>query len=96
MKPVSTARVILRKCFNAYDKTREKLVIPMHAPAPNTSITFISNVFTASMIKKYFPSNTNIKLPDIPGRIMAQIAIAPHKKINNKLEGVSAGVATVM
>jgi hypothetical protein len=48
------------------------------------------------MIKKYFPSNTNIKLPDIPGRIMAQIAIAPHKKINNKLEGVSAGVATVM
>jgi len=32
-----------------------------------------------------------MKLPDIPGRIMAQMAIAPQRKIKNRLEGVSAG-----
>ena len=96
IKPVSTAKVIFLKCFSAYESTREKVVIPIQAPAPNITMIFISSVFTASIIKKYFPSSTNIKLPDIPGRIIAQIAIAPHKKINNKFDGVSAGVATVI
>lgn len=32
MKPVNTANVILRKCFNAYERIREKEVIPIKAP----------------------------------------------------------------
>ena len=96
MKPVNTANVILRKCFNAYERTREKEVIPIKAPTKNTNKTVISSVLTASIIKKYLPNSTKIKLPDIPGNIIAQMAIAPQRNIKNKLEGVSAGVATVI
>ena len=96
IKPVSTASVMLRKCTSAYDKIREKEVIPIQAPAPNTAITTTSSVFTASIMKKYLPNSTRMKLPEIPGRIMAQMAMAPHRKMKSRLEGVSAGVATVI
>ena len=36
---------------------------------------------TASIIYSYIPSNTSMKLPEIPGRIIAQIAIAQQIKI---------------
>jgi hypothetical protein len=49
MKPERTDKVILRKFFKAYDKTREKLVIPKAAPKAKTPKTTRSNVFTASM-----------------------------------------------
>ena len=32
----------------------------------------------------------------MPGKIMAQIAMAPHKNMKRKCDGVSAGVATVI
>ena len=32
----------------------------------------------------------------MPGNIMAQIAMAPHREIKSRLEGVSDGVATVI
>ena len=37
-----------------------------------------------------------MKLPDIPGKIMAQMAIAPQRKIKSRLVDVSAGVAIVI
>ncbi len=48
------------------------------------------------MMKKYFPSNTKMKLPEMPGRIIAQMAMAPQRKINGRPEEVLAGVATVI
>ena len=42
------------------------------------------------------PNKTNMKLPEMPGRIIAQMAMTPHKKINAKLVGVLAGVAIVI
>ena len=37
-----------------------------------------------------------MKLPEMPGKIMAQMAMAPQRKMNHSAEGVSAGVMTVM
>ncbi len=34
--------------------------------------------------------------PDIPGKIMAQIAIAPERRINHQSSGVLVGVSTVI
>ena len=48
------------------------------------------------MIKKYFPSKTKIKLPDMPGRIIAQMAMAPQRKMNHRSFEVSAGVVMVI
>lgn len=59
-------------------------------------MTFIFKVFTASIIKKYFPKRTKMKLPEIPGSIIAQIAIAPQIKMNHHSAEVSAGVAMVI
>ena len=35
-----------------------------------------------------------MKLPEMPGRIMAQMATAPERKMNHRRSGVSAGVLT--
>ena len=43
----------------------------------------------------YFPNIRRMKAPDIPGRIMAQIAIIPEIKINHKADGVSVGLVSV-
>ena len=37
-----------------------------------------------------------MKAPEMPGRIIAQMAIAPESRINHHVSGVSAGVATVI
>ena len=44
----------------------------------------------------YLPNSNKMKAPDIPGKIIAQIANIPHKKMNHRSVGVWAGVATVM
>ena len=40
----------------------------------------ISLLFTAFKTGLYAPKRTKIKEPEIPGKIMAQIAVAPAKK----------------
>ena len=37
-----------------------------------------------------------MKAPDIPGKIMAQMAIAPERRINHQSSGVLVGVSTVI
>lgn len=39
----------------------------------------------------YSPSSTNMKLPDIHGSIIAQIAIAQHIKVRNRLDVIDSG-----
>lgn len=60
----------------------------MAAPQAKTMIIVISNDFTAFMINSYLPNNNRIKLPEIPGNIIAHIAIAPHKNMNDRFSGV--------
>ena len=43
------------------------------------------------IIYSYLPSINSMKLPEIPGRIIAQIAIAPLRNINQSESGVVVG-----
>src|SRR5690606_26895931 len=63
----------------------EEAKMPTTQPRINTAnvnISFCSNAFR---IYSYFPITNNRKLPDIPGKIMAQIAITPEPKIIHRL-----------
>ena len=71
-------------------------MIPATAPTKNVIKTGMLNSLTAVMINSYFPNNNRIKAPDIPGRIMAQMAIAPERMINHHVSGVLVGVSTVI
>ena len=51
---------------------------------------------TAPSINLYIPSRTRIKLPEIPGKIMAQMAIIPETKTNQYAVFASAGLITVI
>ena len=48
--------------------------------------------FTANIIVSYIHSNTSMKLPEIPGKIIAQIAIAPQMKVHHQVEVMERGV----
>ena len=49
-----------------------------------------NGAFSAPVTKAYFPKMSRIKEPLIPGKIIAQIAIAPDKNI----KGIELGVVT--
>ena len=55
--------------------------IPIKRTARKIRITGILNAVSALSTKRYSPSKSRIKLPDIPGRIIAQIAIQPQRKM---------------
>ena len=55
---------------------------PMAAPAAKTRSTVNWNSLTADRMYLYIPSSTRIKLPEIPGRIMAQMAMTAETKTN--------------
>ena len=44
--------------------------------------------FKVAVINSYLPKMSKMKAPLIPGRIMAQMAMMPHKKINQSASGV--------
>ena len=71
-------------------------MMPAAAPITKTAMTGISNSPTACMIYWYLPSSSRMKAPEMPGRIMAQMAMAPESITNHQSSGVSAGVATVI
>ena len=66
-------------------------MIPITAPAANVAITGMFRVVNELSMNSYLPISSNMKLPDIPGSIIAQIAMAPEMKINHKSLGVCAG-----
>jgi hypothetical protein len=82
--------------LKSQDNTFEKAIIPIAAPAMKTSRTNMSRFPTASRINLYIPSNTRMKLPEMPGKIMAQMAIDPDRKMNHHVVLASAGEITVM
>src|SRR5690606_8830408 len=80
--PVATAIVALRACSNKPDTMRAKRSNPPAHPAAKTARVNRSALRTAPRMVAYRPSRTRTKLPEIPGRIIAQIAMEPARKMN--------------
>ena len=72
---------------------RDTVIKPVKQPSAKTNITNnLSNAkvvkagFKVSlMMKVYIPKSSKIKLPEIPGKIKAEMARTPQKKTKNKL-----------
>ena len=62
----------------------EKDNIPAIAPRINTANLSINKFFNAVINNSYLFNNTKMNAPEIPGRIIAQMAIAPEK--NNAIK----------
>lgn len=88
---VNEASVTILKCLNSRDNTLENNTIQIIAHAKNMHIGSISKFLIANIIASYSHNKTSIKLPEIPGRIIAQIAIAQHAKIYNKDDELASG-----
>ena len=59
-----------------------KVTMPMPAPMPTKSRLTTSRLLTALSTYSYLPSSTRINAPEMPGRIMAQMASAPLRNKN--------------
>ena len=65
---------------------------PASAPAaPHSAPMFPTQVVMLSIMNWYFPRISNMKLPDMPGSIIAQIAMAPLRNMNHSASGVLVG-----
>ncbi len=76
IKPVKNTSVKSRNKRNSQNSTCEK-VSGQSQPARNSASTSTWNDLTAPSTEPYMPIRSRIKLPEIPGKIIAQIAIAP-------------------
>lgn len=90
------AIVALWKFFRKYVKILEKLTIPMAAPQRNVANILKSKLSIAPKMYAYFPIIKRMNAPDIPGKIIAQIATIPQRKTNQSSSGVAAGLSSVM
>mgnify|MGYP006988834077 FL=1 len=70
----------------------ENNTIPITAQAKNINIGTISKFFTAIIMVSYIHRSTSIKLPDIQGNIIAQIAIAPQINVHRHVSVIAKGV----
>jgi hypothetical protein len=84
--------VIILKCLNNQERILENNTIQTKAQAQNIHIVEISKFLIASIIVSYIHSSTNMKLPEIQGRIIAHIAIDQHIKVHHHVEVIERGV----
>jgi len=70
----------------------ENKIIPITAQAAKIQIVAISKFLIANIIVSYIHSNTSMKLPEIPGKIIAQIAIEPQMNTHHHDEVIESGV----
>ena len=78
--------------MNSQESTLENSTIPITAHAAKIQIVTKSFSVTAVKIDSYSHNNNNMKLPDIPGKIIAQIAIAPQMKVHRQVDVIESGV----
>jgi hypothetical protein len=78
--PHNEAKVSIFHFLKSRETTLEKSKIQTTAPAQKSAITGKFKLLTAVKTYSYCPNKTRIKLPEIHGKIIAQIATAPHKK----------------
>mgnify|MGYP006922488149 CR=1 FL=1 len=55
-------------------------------PARNSASTGIFSSPTACKINWYLPNSSKMKAPEMPGRIMAQMAMAPDSMMNHQIQ----------
>ena len=78
--------------MNSQESTFENSTIPITAHAAKIQIVVISKFLIANIIVSYIHSSTSMKLPEIPGKIIAQIAIDPQMKVHHQVEVIESGV----
>lgn len=78
--------------MNSQESTLENSTIPITAQIAKIQIVIKSLSVTAVKIDSYSHNNNNMKLPDIPGKIIAQIAIAPQMKVHRQVDVIESGV----
>ena len=78
--------------MNNQERTFENRISQITAHAAKIQIVVISKFLIANIIVSYIHSNTSMKLPEIPGKIIAQIAIDPQMKIHHQDEVIETGV----
>lgn len=70
----------------------ENRTIPITAHAKKIKIGTISKFFIANIIVSYIHNSTSMKLPDIQGNIIAQIAMAQQINVHRHVEVIVRGV----
>ena len=78
--------------MNSQERTFENKISQITAHAAKIQIVVISKFLIANIIVSYIHSNTSMKLPEIPGKIIAQIAIELQMKIHHHDEVIESGV----
>ena len=78
--------------MNSQESIFENKTIPITAHIAKIPIVVISKSLIAFIIVSYIHSNTSIKLPEIPGKIIAQIARDPQMKVHHHDEVIESGV----
>ena len=78
--------------MNNQERTFENKISQIIAHAAKIQIVAISKFLIANIIASYIHSNTSKKLPEIPGKIIAQMAIEPQMNIRHHDEVIESGV----
>ena len=78
--------------MNNRERTFENKISQITAHAAKIQIVAIFKFLIASIIVSYIHSNTSMKLPEIPGKIIAQIAIEPQINTHHHDEVIESGV----
>ena len=78
--------------MNNQESIFENSTIHITAQTAKIQIVVISKFLIANIIVSYIHSNTSMKLPEIPGKIIAQIAIDPQMKVHHQVEVIESGV----
>lgn len=78
--------------MNNQESIFENNTIQITAHRAKIHIVTISKSLIANIIVSYIPNNTNMKLPEIHGKIIAQIAIDPQMKVHHRVEVIERGV----
>jgi len=96
IKPPNTA--MLRSWWreNSHFTRRTNESKPTKHPAIKTKMTSILSSCRDCRMYWYLPKTTRIKDPEMPGKIMAQMAMAPDKNTNQSALVVWAGTKVVI
>ena len=96
ISPVRNISVESRWCFSSQESRWEKQSRPITHPQANSNKISTCMDLAAPRIGAYIPSNRRIKLPEIPGKIIAQMAMEPASRTLVLVGSISNGCNTVI
>src|SRR5690606_41656650 len=71
-------------------------MVPNKHPSEKVIMNGRLTARSACMMNSYLPIKSNINAPEMPGRIIAQIARAPDRNTNHSASGLCVGELTVI